>query len=80
MYEDKSTTLERIKKTVIEELPENVRSRLVLENDEVRTIFLFWTSTYLGSGDHSYVIKPKIFYQSVRNLTFHWFSVRSFWH
>lgn len=35
MYENKTATLERIKKTITEILPQNVRARLVLENDEV---------------------------------------------
>ncbi|KAK7005941.1 UV-damage endonuclease [Favolaschia claudopus] len=35
MYDDKPGTLERIKKTVTETLPANVRARLVLENDEM---------------------------------------------
>ncbi|KAG6873439.1 hypothetical protein C0995_015528 [Termitomyces sp. Mi166 len=34
VYNDKAATLERIKKTVTEVLPQNVRSRIVLENDE----------------------------------------------
>jgi UV DNA damage endonuclease len=34
-YGDKATTLDRIKKTITQALPENVRNRLVLENDEV---------------------------------------------
>lgn len=38
MYENKIATLERIKKTITEILPQNVRARLVLENDEVRSI------------------------------------------
>jgi UV DNA damage endonuclease len=45
MYEDKTATLERIKKTITDVLPENVRNRLVLENDEVITyVFLRRTS------------------------------------
>ncbi|KAF9462423.1 UV-endonuclease UvdE-domain-containing protein [Collybia nuda] len=35
MYENKTATLERIKKTITEVLPPNVRQRLVLENDEL---------------------------------------------
>ncbi|KAG6911151.1 hypothetical protein DXG01_003891 [Tephrocybe rancida] len=35
MYDDKAATLERIKKTITEVLPLSVRSRLVLENDEL---------------------------------------------
>ncbi|RDB25231.1 UV-damage endonuclease [Hypsizygus marmoreus] len=35
VYDDKGATLERIKKTITEVLPENVRNRLVLENDEL---------------------------------------------
>jgi UV DNA damage endonuclease len=35
-YRDKATTLDRIKKTITQALPENVKNRLVLENDEVR--------------------------------------------
>jgi UV DNA damage endonuclease len=34
-YGDKKTTLERIKTTIRDRLPQNVRDRLVLENDEV---------------------------------------------
>lgn len=36
MYEDKTATLLRIKETITTLLPQNVRDRLVLENDEVR--------------------------------------------
>ena len=39
MYGDKATTLERIKKTITQAIPNNVRNRLVLENDEVRIGF-----------------------------------------
>ncbi|KAG5342670.1 hypothetical protein C0989_010638 [Termitomyces sp. Mn162] len=35
IYGDKVATIERIKKTITEHLPQNVRSRLVLENDEL---------------------------------------------
>ncbi|KAH0589097.1 hypothetical protein H2248_004868 [Termitomyces sp. 'cryptogamus'] len=35
IYGDKVATIERIKKTITELLPQNVRSRLVLENDEL---------------------------------------------
>lgn len=35
IYDDKAATVERIKKNVTELLPQNVRNRLVLENDEV---------------------------------------------
>ena len=35
MYDDKAATLERIKDTISNRLPQNVRDRLVLENDEV---------------------------------------------
>lgn len=35
VYGDKVATLARIRKTVLEDLPRNVRDRLVLENDEV---------------------------------------------
>ena len=35
VYEDKGGTLQRIKKTITEVIPTNVRDRLVLENDEV---------------------------------------------
>ncbi|KAG6831750.1 hypothetical protein H0H92_007902 [Tricholoma furcatifolium] len=35
VYGDKASTLERIKKTITDILPPNVRSRLVLENDEL---------------------------------------------
>jgi UV DNA damage endonuclease len=35
MYGDKMATLERIKDTIVNVLPKNVRDRLVLENDEV---------------------------------------------
>lgn len=38
MYENKTATLDRIKKTITEILPQNVRARLVLENDEVWSI------------------------------------------
>ncbi|KAG6857694.1 hypothetical protein H0H87_004110 [Tephrocybe sp. NHM501043] len=34
MYEDKAATLGRVKRTITELLPPNVRARLVLENDE----------------------------------------------
>ena len=33
MYGDKSATLERIKQSILN-LPQNIRNRLVLENDE----------------------------------------------
>ena len=33
MYGDKTATLERIKQSIIK-LPQNIRNRLVLENDE----------------------------------------------
>jgi UV DNA damage endonuclease len=36
LYGDKNTTLERLKGTIRDVLPKNVRDRLVLENDEVR--------------------------------------------
>ncbi|KAF5386106.1 hypothetical protein D9615_002255 [Tricholomella constricta] len=35
VYDDKPATLARIKKTITEFLPQNVRNRLVLENDEI---------------------------------------------
>ncbi|KAL4073835.1 UV-endonuclease UvdE [Scleroderma citrinum] len=35
VYGDKKATLERIRKTIRDDLPKNVRNRLVLENDEV---------------------------------------------
>lgn len=35
MYEDKAAAIERIKATIQTILPQNVRERLVLENDEV---------------------------------------------
>lgn len=35
MYGDKPATLERVKATITNLLPSNVRQRLVLENDEV---------------------------------------------
>ncbi|KAG6837849.1 hypothetical protein H0H93_016217 [Arthromyces matolae] len=35
VYNDKAATLDRIKSTIQDVLPENVRSRLVLENDEM---------------------------------------------
>ncbi|KAG6897888.1 hypothetical protein C0992_009372 [Termitomyces sp. T32_za158] len=35
IYDDKAATIERIKRTVTELLPQNVRNRLVLENDEL---------------------------------------------
>jgi UV DNA damage endonuclease len=40
MYGDKPAALERIKATITNLLPNNVRQRLVLENDEV-CIFSF---------------------------------------
>ena len=36
MYDDKTATLERIKQFILK-LPQNVRNRLVLENDEAST-------------------------------------------
>lgn len=35
MYDDKAATIKRIKDTISNRLPQNVRDRLVLENDEV---------------------------------------------
>lgn len=34
-FQDKPATLERIKKNYIERLPDNVKGRVVLENDEM---------------------------------------------
>ena len=34
VYDDKAATIERIKTTIRDVLPQNVRDRLVLENDE----------------------------------------------
>jgi len=39
MYGDKPAALERIKATITNLLPGNVRQRLVLENDEVCVFF-----------------------------------------
>ena len=40
MYDDKTATLERIKQFILK-LPQNIRNRLVLENDEasINTMF-----------------------------------------
>lgn len=44
VYGDKEGTLERIKNTICERLPQNVRERLVLENDEVHFIVVIESS------------------------------------
>lgn len=49
MYEDKTETLKRIKKTITGILPENVRNRLVLENDEVFYLY-FMTGSMLTAA------------------------------
>ena len=62
MYEDKAGTLQRIKQTITEVIPSNVRDRLVLENDEVcRTLQSYHQLSLTCTRICSYAIRLKTF-------------------
>jgi hypothetical protein len=76
VYGDKVETLSRIKKTIMDILPPNVRGRLVLENDEVQRCS--YISIYFLMSK-SYATTRKTSFPSARNSTFRWFLVRLVW-
>lgn len=62
VYGDKEAALARIRKTVEEDLPKDVRDRLVLENDEVSlTSLRMILYLLIPSMPHSFVIMLQIY-------------------